>query len=54
MESEARQEGFGSIYLYTHGKMTENLALYARIGCVEYARRTEKGLARVYLRKQLA
>jgi ribosomal protein S18 acetylase RimI-like enzyme len=27
-EAEARQAGFDSIYLYTHEKMTENLALY--------------------------
>ena len=52
-EAEARREGFGSIYLYTHEKMTENLALYAKIGYVEYDRRTEKGLARVYMRKSL-
>jgi len=52
-EAEARCEGFGSIYLYTHEKMTENLALYARIGYVEYDRRAEKGFARVYMRKSL-
>ena len=52
-EAEARREGFGSIYLYTHEKMTENLALYAKVGYVEYERRMEKGLARVYMRKAL-
>ena len=52
-EAEARREGFGSIYLYTHEKMTENLALYAKIGYVEFDRRTERGLARVYMRKSL-
>ena len=52
-EAEARREGFGSIYLYTHEKMTENLALYAKIGYVEFDRRSEKGLARVYMRKPL-
>jgi putative hydrolase of the HAD superfamily len=52
-ESEARREGFDSIYLYTHEKMSENRALYARIGYVEYDRRFEKGLARVYMRKPL-
>ena len=52
-EAEARRGGFGSIYLYTHEKMTENLALYAKVGYVEYDRRTEKGLARVYMRKSL-
>ena len=34
--------------------MTENRFHYARIGYVEYARRTENGLARVYMRKALA
>ena len=37
-EAEAQQAGFDSIYLYTHEKMTENLALYSRIGYVEYDR----------------
>ena len=52
-EVEARREGFASIYLYTHEKMTENRALYARIGYAEYDRRFEEGLARVYMRKPL-
>jgi glucose-1-phosphatase len=52
-EAEARRAGFDAIYLYTHEKMIENRALYARIGYVEYDRRFEKGLARVYLRKPL-
>ena len=52
-EAEARREDFSSIYLYTHEKMTENLALYAKIGYVVFDRRYEKGLARVYMRKGL-
>lgn len=52
-EAEARLAGFQSIYLYTHEKMTENRALYAKIGYVEFDRRTEKGLVRVYMRKSL-
>jgi ribosomal protein S18 acetylase RimI-like enzyme len=52
-ETEARREGFESIYLYTHETMTENQALYAKIGYVEFDRRTEKGLARVYMKKLL-
>jgi len=31
-EAEARRAGFDAIYLYTHEKLTENLALDARIG----------------------
>jgi GNAT superfamily N-acetyltransferase len=52
-EAEARRAGHTSIYLYTHEKMTENRLHYAKIGYVEYARRNEHGLARVYLRKPL-
>ena len=52
-ESEARRKGHASLYLYTHEKMTENQALYARNGYVEYTRRTEDGLARVFMRKRL-
>jgi hypothetical protein len=33
--------------------MTENLALYARIGYVEYDRRSHGEFSLVYLRKQL-
>lgn len=52
-EAEARRAGYDSIYLYTHEKMAENRALYAKIGYVEYDRRSEEGLARVYMRKRL-
>ena len=52
-EAEARRAGFDSIYLYTHEKMTENLALYARIGYVEYDRRSQGAFSLVYLRKHL-
>ena len=52
-ESEARRQGFDSIYLYTQEAMTENLARYEGIGYVEYARRLEIDLSRVYLRKRL-
>jgi GNAT superfamily N-acetyltransferase len=50
-EAEAQRAGFDAIYLYTHEKMTENLALYARIGYVEYDRRSQGAFSRVYLRK---
>jgi ribosomal protein S18 acetylase RimI-like enzyme len=52
-EAEARRAGFDAIYLYTHEKMTENLALYARIGYLEYERRSQGEFSLVYLRKQL-
>ena len=50
-EAEARRAGFDSIYLYTHEKMTENLALYTKIGYVEYDRRSQGEFSLVYMRK---
>jgi len=52
-EAEAKRQGFDSIYLFTHEKMTENQVLYKKIGYVEYDRRLEMGRMRVYLRKPL-
>ena len=52
-ESEARRAGFDSIYLYTHEKMAENLALYARLGYVEYERRPRGDFSLVFMRKRL-
>jgi RNA polymerase sigma-70 factor (ECF subfamily) len=49
-EAAARRAGFDSIRLYTHELMTENVALYERIGYVEYERR---GPLR-YMRKRLS
>jgi ribosomal protein S18 acetylase RimI-like enzyme len=51
-EVAAREAGFDSIYLYTHERMAENLALYSRIGYVEYDRRRRGDARIVYLRKQ--
>ena len=52
-QSEARRAGFDSIYLYTHEKMTENLALYSKLGYVEYDRRSQGVFSLVYMRKHL-
>jgi ribosomal protein S18 acetylase RimI-like enzyme len=52
-EAEARRTGFDSIYLYTHEQMTENIALYSRIGYEEYDRRPQEGFSLVYMRKPL-
>lgn len=52
-EREAMRQGHASIYLFTNEKMTENLALYQRIGYAEYKRETLEGRTRVYLRKPL-
>ena len=52
-ETEARRRGFSEIHLYTHALMTENIALYRRIGFVETHRVSEKGYDRVYMTKRL-
>jgi ribosomal protein S18 acetylase RimI-like enzyme len=52
-EIVARDDGFDAIHLYTHERMVENLALYERIGYVEYDRRSHDGARIVYLRKPL-
>jgi len=52
-ETAARDAGFDSIYLYTHERMVENLALYSRIGYVEYDHRRHGGARVVYLRKEV-
>ena len=51
-EAEAQRAGFDSIYLYTHEKMIDNIALYSKIGYVEYDRRSQGEFSLVYMRKQ--
>ena len=52
-EAEARRLGYRRLDLYTHQQMTENIAMYERIGYVEVDRATEHGFPRVYMRKRL-
>ena len=52
-EAEALAAGHAVIHLYTAAGMTENLALYGRIGYAEYDRRHVGAVEIVYLRKQL-
>jgi len=52
-EAEAMRRGWNEIQLYTNALMTENIALYRRIGYVETSRATEKGFDRVYMTKPL-
>ena len=53
VEAEAKRLGYKAIELYTHELMHENIALYTRLGYREFARKTEKGYNRVYMRKSL-
>ncbi|HEX3995213.1 MAG TPA: GNAT family N-acetyltransferase [Acetobacteraceae bacterium] len=52
-ETQAKRRGWNEIQLYTNALMTENIALYHRIGYLETVRVTEKGFDRVYMVKQL-
>ncbi len=53
-EVEARRRGHGEVRLYTHVLMTENQALYGRLGFRETGRVSEKGYERVYMAKATA
>jgi ribosomal protein S18 acetylase RimI-like enzyme len=52
-ESQARAAGHTSIILYTNALMTENIALYERIGYAITRRVVEKEFSRVYMAKAL-
>ena len=53
-ERAAHQAGYRHIRLYTHESMTENIALYGRIGYAETHRIEENGFKRVYMQKLVA
>jgi len=50
-EAQAADLGLGAVELYTNAAMTDNLALYPRLGYDEVERRTEDGYDRVFFRK---
>lgn len=52
-EGVAREAGTPTLRLYTHVKMTENLAFYPRLGYEETHRRTDDGFERVFFAKHL-
>ena len=52
-ERMARERGLGAVRLYTNEAMTENIALYGRLGFVETNRAEEHGFRRVYMTKLL-
>ncbi|WP_346770509.1 GNAT family N-acetyltransferase [Pseudomonas sp. 273] len=50
-EDYARARRLEAIELYTNQLMTENIALYTKLGYQETHRATEDGFARVFMRK---
>jgi ribosomal protein S18 acetylase RimI-like enzyme len=52
-EQVARQHRLSELRLYTNRAMTENIALYRRLGWEETRQSTDEGFARVYFRKVL-
>ena len=52
-EQEAIRRGLTRMTLFTHEVMTENQAIYARLGYTETERRAENGYRRIYMEKQL-
>ena len=52
-EAEAGRRGLAAVALYTNVHMTENLALYPRLGYAETGRRRQDGFDRVFFRKTI-
>lgn len=53
VEQQAIAGHYREIRLYTHERMTENIAYYGKLGYRETERRTEDGYQRVFFRKEL-
>jgi ribosomal protein S18 acetylase RimI-like enzyme len=52
-EATAQTYGVPEVRLYTHVTMTENIALYTRLGYEETHRGVQDGYARVFMRKAI-
>jgi ribosomal protein S18 acetylase RimI-like enzyme len=52
-ERDAIRRGYTELRLYTHEKMTENLAIYPALGWHETGRGEQAGYRRVFFRKQV-
>lgn len=53
VEHQARAGHYREVRLYTHERMTENIAYYQKLGYIETERRAEDGYQRVFFRKAL-
>lgn len=53
-EAEACRRGYPEVRLDTHKTMTENIAMYPRLGYQETGRGIEDGYARVFFTKRLS
>ena len=53
VEQKARDGGLSRVELYTNEKMSENLALYPKLGYTEIARKQQDGFNRVFFRKSV-
>jgi len=51
VEQSARASGLNAVVLYTNEAMTENLAMYPKLGYVETERKNQDGFNRVFFRK---
>jgi GNAT superfamily N-acetyltransferase len=52
-ESEAHRLGHPELRLYAHALMTENIALYGRLGLIETGRGHDSGYDRVFMAKRV-
>lgn len=53
VEKTAKHAGYKTVELYTNEAMTENIAMYPKLGYVEVGRKLDDGFNRVFFRKRL-
>lgn len=53
VEQSARENGLNAVELYTNEAMTENLAMYPKLGYIETDRKQQDGFDRVFFRKSV-
>ena len=54
VEQTARTHGANAVELYTNETMTENLAMYPKLGYIEIVRKQQHGFNRVFFRKLMS